>query len=74
MKRTKRQKIAADSRRVNTQLKYEFDNVYNRTHKNNESVYTDKNSSLGSIKNELYKSLIVAMLILISLGVVYWFS
>lgn len=74
MKRTKKEKIKAEARRVNTQLKFKIDKTYNQTPKNNESVYTDKNASLGSIKNELYKSLIVAILILTSLVVVYWFS
>lgn len=74
MKRTKNEKIKAEARRVNTQLKFKIGKAYNQTNKNNESVYTDENASLGSIKNELYKSLIVAILILISLVVVYWFS
>jgi len=70
----KKEKIKAEARRVNTQLKFKIDKTYNQTHENNEPVYTDKNASLGSIKNELYKSLIVATLILTSLVVVYWFS
>ena len=72
--RTKKQKIKANSRHVNTQLIYNFDKSYNQKPKNDVSVYTDKNNDLGSIKKELLKSLTIASLILISLVVVYWFS
>lgn len=74
IKRTKRQKIKTAARRVNTQLTYNFDKSYNQISKKDVSVYTDKINDLGTIKKELYKSLIIATLILISLVVVYWFS
>lgn len=73
-KRTKRQKIKAGARHVNTQLVYNFNKSYNQSSKKDVSVYTDKINDLGSIKKELLKSLIIASLILISLVVVYWFS
>ncbi len=74
MKRTKKQKIKAQTSRVNTQLTYNFDKSYNQNEEIKESVNTDINSSLGSIKKELYRSLIIASLILISLVVIYWVS
>ena len=71
-KRTKTQKIKANARHVNSQLSYEFSKSYNQQPKKNEPVYTVQNSNLGSTKKELFKSLIVASLILISLIVIYW--
>ena len=50
MKRTKKQKIKAQTSRVNTQLTYNFDKSYNQNEEIKESVNTDINSSLGSIK------------------------
>lgn len=72
MKRTKSQKIKAVARHVNTQLTYDFNKSYNQKSKNDDAVYTANNANLGTIKKELYKSLIIASLILISLMVVYW--
>lgn len=73
-KRTKRQKISAVSRHVNSQLNYTFNKSYNQNLKKNNTDITDNSKDLASIKKELYKSLFIATLILISLMVVYWFS
>lgn len=74
MKRTKKQKIKASKARVNSQLEYKFTKTYNLELKNKEANITELSSSLASIKNELYKSLFVATLIIIALVVIYWFS
>lgn len=74
MKRTKKQKIKANQARVNSQLEYKFTKTYNLNSKNEELKITDNSSTLASIKKELYKSLFVALLILSSLMVIYWFS
>jgi len=73
-KRTKKQKLRSLERRVNTQLEYKFTGSYNSEPKIKDAVYTDKSNSLGTIKKELYKSLITAILILVTLMVVYWVS
>jgi hypothetical protein len=72
MKRTKKQKIKAAASHVNSQLAYKFDKSYNLNSKKEMVVSTEKKDSLGSIKKELLKSLIIASLILISLMVIYW--
>lgn len=72
MKRTKKQKIKAATRHVNSQLAYKFDKTYNLSSKKEMVVSTEEKSNLGSIKKELFKSLIIASLILISLIVIYW--
>lgn len=74
MKRTKKQKIKATDRHVNSQLAYQFNGTYNSSSKKESAKITDDFSNLGSIKKELFKSLFVAILILIALAVVYWFS
>lgn len=74
MKRTKKQKIKAHNRHVNSQLTYEFNGTYNSSLKMENTETTEKNDRLASTKKELYKSLFVAILILISLVVVYWVS
>lgn len=74
MKRTKKQKIKANNRHVNSQLAYKFEGTYNSSSKMESAETTEKYKYLGSIKKELYKSLFVAFLILIALAVVYWFS
>lgn len=74
MKRTKKQKIKAQARRVNTQLAYKFEATHSFEPKNNSADIKDKSNSLASIKKELFKSLIIASLILISLVVIYWVS
>ncbi len=71
-KRTKIQKIKAKASHVNTQLNYSFDKPYSKNTKIKSSVNTDRSKGLGSIKNDLFKSLYVAVLILISLLVLYW--
>jgi len=73
-KRTKKQKIKASARHVNSQLAYEFKGTYNLKAKKESAESTEKYNHLGSIKKELYKSLFVAVLILISLVVIYWVS
>lgn len=74
MKRTKKQKIKAHAQHVNSQLAYEFKGTYNLRSKNENANITDNNNNLGSIKKELYKSLFVAVLILVALLVIYWVS
>lgn len=74
MKRTKKQKIKAAARHVNSQLAYRFNKTYNLDSKKELAVSTEEKGNLGSIKKELFKSLIIASLILISLIVVYWVS
>lgn len=74
MKRTKKQKIKANNRRVNSQLAYEFKGTYNLASKNESAETTEKIDRLASTKKELYKSLFVAFLILTSLVVIYWVS
>jgi len=74
MKRTKKQKMTAKLRHVNTQFTYSFDKPHNQVIKKNNTNISAEFSNLGSIKNNLIKSLTVAVLILISLVVVYWFS
>jgi hypothetical protein len=74
MKRTKNQKIKANKARVNSQLNYTFSKSYNLASKNESAEIMENNTHLASIKKELYKSLFVASLIVISLLVIYWFS
>lgn len=74
MKRTKKQKMAAKLRHVNTQFKYNFNKPYNQIVKKDNANISAEFDELASIKNNLIKSLTVAILILISLVVVYWFS
>ncbi len=74
MKRTKKQKVKASLRRVNSQLTYKFEESYNLKPKNESAQTTARYQNLGSIKKELLRSLIVASLILISLMVIYWVS
>lgn len=74
MKRTKKQKIKAHAQHVNSQLAYEFKGTYNLSSKNESAKITDNSKYLGSIKKELYKSLFVAVLILVALLVIYWVS
>ncbi len=74
MKRTKSQKIKASNARVNSQLEYKFQGSYNLDSNIKSAISTENSKDLGSIRKELYKSLIVASLILISLIVIYWVS
>ncbi|EKE04847.1 MAG: hypothetical protein ACD_19C00429G0007 [uncultured bacterium] len=74
MKRTKKQKIKAISRHVNSQLGYKFEGSYNLSSEKESVKSTTDSKYLGSIKKELYKSLIIALLILTSLVVIYWVS
>ena len=73
-KRTRKQKEHAQITRVNTQLGYKFSGSYNFEAKNEMANLSTRKEDLGSVKKELYKSLGIAMLILISLMVLYWFS
>lgn len=72
MKRTKKQKIQASIRHVNTQSAYSFNKSYNEKSKKNDPIFMAKTSNLASIKKELLKSLITATLILTALLVIYW--
>jgi hypothetical protein len=73
-KRTRKQKEHAQKERVNSQIDYKFNTTYNFEAKEKKAILSEKNNNLGSIKKELFKSLGVALLILISLVVLYWFS
>ena len=74
MKRTKQQKIRAQASRVNTQLSYNFNKSYNQIEKNNNANISAESKDLGSIKKELFRSLSLAILILIALLMLYWVS
>ena len=74
MKRTKKQKIKAHERHVNSQLAYKFEGTYNSSVKKESAETTERFDRLASTKKELYKSLFIAFLILISLVVIYWVS
>jgi hypothetical protein len=73
-KRTKKQKLMAESRHVNTQLVYSFKGLFNKKSKIKNASITENYEGLGSIKKDLFKSLIIAFLILISLTVIYLLS
>lgn len=73
-KRTKKQKQAANFRHVNTQLIYSFKGAYNTKSKIKNAGITENFEGLASIKKDLYKSLIIAILILTSLTMVYLLS
>lgn len=73
-KRTRKQKEHAQITRVNTQLGYKFSGSYNFEAKNEMANLSARKKDLGSVRKELYKSLGVATMILISLIVLYWFS
>ncbi|HCR35473.1 hypothetical protein A2130_01445 [Candidatus Woesebacteria bacterium GWC2_33_12] len=73
-KRTRKQKEHAQITRVNSQLGYKFNESYNFEAKNEMANLSARKEDLGSVKKELYKSLGIAILILISLMVLYWFS
>ena len=73
-KRTRKQKEHAQITRVNSQLGYKFNESYNFDAKNEMANLSARKEDLGSVKKELYKSLGIAILILISLMVLYWFS
>ena len=73
-KRTRKQKERAQKVRVNSQIEYQFTTAYNSEAKDKRANLSAENNYLGSIKKELFKSLGVAILILISLLVLYWVS
>lgn len=73
-KRTRKQKEEASNKRVNSQLSYKFNKPYNFEAKNQLANHSDKSNNLASVKKELLKSIFVAILILISLMVIYWVS
>ena len=73
-KRTRKDKIKADTKHVNSQFEYKFSGTYNNQVKNESTVLSEKNNDLASIKKELFKSLLIATFILASLLVLYWFS
>jgi uncharacterized membrane protein YcjF (UPF0283 family) len=73
-KRTKKQKITTNERRVNTHFEFKFNKPNLGMNKNNNVNNTAQTNNPASIKYDLYKSLILAILILISLTVIYWVS
>lgn len=73
-RRTKAQKIEASSRHVNTQLVYTFESQNNYQSKKERANNSENLAKLASIKKDLYKSLILALLILLSLTVIYLLS
>lgn len=73
-KRTKKQKQMANLRHVNTQFVYTYKGTNKKKLKDNNASITENFEDLGSIKKDLFKSLIIATLILISLTVIYLLS
>lgn len=73
-KRTKKQKIKASMKPVNTHLSYTFNPSSNTISESKKAVNLVKSEDLGSIKKDLFKSLFVSILILVSLVVIYWVS
>ena len=73
-KRTRKQKQTANLRHVNTQFVYSFEGVSGTKPKSKNASITENSNSLGSIKKDLVKSLVIAVLILISLAMVYLLS
>lgn len=73
-KRTRKQKQVATLRHVNTQFVYSFKDASGKKSKVKNASITENSEDLGSIKKDLFKSLIISFLILVSLVVVYWFS
>ena len=73
-KRTRKQKKHAQDARVNSQLAYKFNKPYNLQVKKTNANFSDEYNNLGSIKKELFRSLFLAILILLALMVVYWVS
>ncbi|WKZ25206.1 MAG: hypothetical protein QY322_02335 [bacterium] len=73
-KRTKKQKIRASNKPVNSHLAYSFNSLNLKQSDPKKSIKSAKYDDLGSIKKEIRKSIFVAILIVASLMVVYWFS
>lgn len=73
-KRTKKQKIRTRNKPVNSHLTFSFNNLNTKSSDSKKTLKSAKSDNLGSIKKDLTKSLFVAILIIISLVVVYWFS
>lgn len=73
-KRTRKQKMAAEVRHVNSQFQIKFEPGSAILPKVKKSIDTAQTSVSASTKNELLRSLTIALLILISLVVLYWFS
>lgn len=73
-RRTKKQKIAAKSKPVNSQFGISFDPKLIKAKYPKKPKNTVQFEDLGSIKKDLFKSLIIASLIIGSILVLYWFS
>lgn len=73
-KRTKKQKIKSSLNNVKGQFNLDFDSINLSRIETKKSKNTDKNNDLGSIRLDLYNSLIIAILIVTSLIVIYWVS
>lgn len=73
-KRTKKQKIKSSLNNVKSQFNLDFDSLKLSRIENKEPKDTEENVYLGSIKLDLYKSLVLAILIVTSLMVIYWVS
>lgn len=73
-KRTKKQKIRVSNKPVNSHLAYSFNSLDIKSGHLKKTMKSAKYSNLGSIKKEIGKSIFVAILIVASLVVVYWFS
>ncbi len=73
-KRTKKHKNKAHIQPVNTQLNYKFQvpAAQQLNHKNSKNTEINIETTLD--KKDLIKSLILALLIVISLVVIYWVS
>lgn len=71
-KRTRKDKIMANKAHVNSQFEYSFNKPNVDTHTKKNTNKTAKMCDSASIKKELFKSLGISLLILISLLVLYW--
>lgn len=73
-KRTRKQKMKASVKLVNSQFVFDSDFKSPIIKKEEKAISLTKTGQLASIKNDLRRSMIIAFLILISLMVLYWFS
>jgi type III secretory pathway component EscU len=73
-KRTRKQKVQASVKAVNSQFVMTFEANNKVEPKLKKTIVTANNAQIASVRNELLKSLTIAVLIVISLVVLYWFS
>lgn len=73
-KRTKKQKIKASLKPVNTHFEIKFKNPIVNKHSDNKIENMAQKQIIASIKHDLYKSLFIATLIVLALLVIYWVS